>query len=243
MGKNELTYYDMGDRMSNMYRPIDEYLTMTKRFSPSAIRRSNMGKLMMIGPFCLLSVFIIFIIFNTKDMDMGMKLVISLIPLVFFLFTGYALRYIIKEWNTPHPDMLSCRNILDRDGLENVYKDFQTAKDLNERLRIGARYLFIKNVTVIRLADITKTDLDIIRDDESGGVFFTVFVKDELGDRKYHLKDLSRTIGLKDMLTIGSDNGLKDKIKSSDSYRYLDSAIEERRKRLETLDIEGLPGD
>lgn len=243
MDKQELSYYDMGDKMANMYRPIDVYLGMTKRFSHSAIKKDFIGKLLMIGPFWLLSIFIFCVVWNTKDMDVATKLVISIIPLVFFLFTGGALIYIIKNYNTPHPDMLSCRNILDHDGLEEIYKDFQTAKDLMNCCRIGERYLFIKNATVIRISDITKTDVDIIRDDESSSYYFTVFVKDELGESKHHIKELSSELRLRDLLHIKSDEQLRQYVKNTNGYRCIDAALEERLKRIETLDIEGLPGD
>lgn len=243
MDKQELSYYDMGDKMANMYRPIDVYLGMTKRFSHSAIKKDFIGKLLMIGPFWLLSIFIFCVVWNTKDMDVATKLVISIIPLVFFLFTGGALIYIIKNYNTPHPDMLSCRNILDRDGPEAVYKDFQTAKTVNERLRIGERYLFIKDGTVLRLRDITKTDPDIIRGDDGSSCYYTVFVRDELGKRKHHLKELSSELGFMDAMRIRNDKDLVERVKNTNGYRCIDAALEERLKRIETLDIEGLPGD
>ena len=39
--KEEISYYDLGGRESEMYREIDEFLALSKRYSPQAVRRKR----------------------------------------------------------------------------------------------------------------------------------------------------------------------------------------------------------
>lgn len=241
MKKKELTYYDMGGSAAAMFKPIDEYLGMTKRFSPKAKKKTLIGYLAMVVPFQLLAIFMLICIINTKDMEIGIKLICSLIPLVFIGFLSLAIKYLISTYKEPHQDMLTCRNILDRDGIETVYKDFAASKYVCDRVRVGEKYLFIEGQTVVRIKDIIKADLEIARGDEDGGIYYMTTVRDELGERKYRVRNLTYEMKLTGLLRDFSEAGMLRNARQTQTYIALDAAISERRKKLETLDIEGLP--
>lgn len=224
--KEMISYYDMGALPAAKYEPVDEFLGITKRFGPSAIFKENMFKLMIGVLFWLVSICMFVSVLGTNDMKFGIKLVALMMWALVFLYTGFSIGYIIKKWNTPHLDELCMENILAHDGIDAVNNDMLTAESFGDGNLIGRRYIFLKNQTVIRIADITKTDVIIVKSENEGGYYaFAMFVSDELGSRKYAAAELH----------IHSNK--------SDEFRALDSMIKERQGKLLPLDIEGLPGD
>ena len=145
MFKERISYYDMDEHTAKMYRPIDEFLRLTKRYDPKALKRSYRTALLvlylLIIPLAAAELFVLFF---------GMILLA-------FIFGGMLAGYVKllhtlkkKQWKEVPTDILSCENIIDNDGIENVSHDFERAKPFGTKnVLIGSKYLFIKNATVI----------------------------------------------------------------------------------------------
>lgn len=220
--KERMSYYDIDRRTAQMYAPIDEYLRQTKRFSPRAMKRKyNLG-------IALYSLFIlILILMCIACIVFGPVVNVLIVSGSLAVTIGFVLRHHIKHFGeTPHPDMLTCENIIDRDGLENVYNDFCYASDFTKLSRLGRYYVFIKNKTLVRIKDVELTQL-IVKEhtDEDGTTYtyhFSIHVRDELGYRIYDLEDLSSS-----------------KKKREQRYSELSRAFEARQKGIDTVDIIG----
>lgn len=213
--KDRVSYYDMGEHTAKMYKPIDDFLGLTRRYDPKALKRSYSTTLialyLLMIPLAAIELFVIFF---------G-------IILLAFVFGGILAGYVKllhmvkkKQWKEVPSDILSCENIIDNDGIENVSHDLDHAKPFGTKnVLIGNKYLFIKNATVIRLKDIVKTEICTIEgDDDSLALhYYMIYVNDEAGSRFYEL-------GL---------NGDPQK-----SYNYLNALL---KKQEETLQPETSP--
>lgn len=217
--KERMSYYDIDQRSAQMYAPIDEYLRQTKRFGPKAMKRKyNLGIALYLLVILIMILMCIVCIASVSVIGLIVS-GFSAVTMVFMLS-----KHIKHFGETPHPDMVNCENIIDRDGLENVYNDFCYAPDFTKLSRLGRYYVFIKNKTLARIRDVERTEL-IVREhtDEDGTTYtyhFSIHVRDELGYRIYDLENLSSS-----------------KKKREQRYGELSRAFEARQKSTDLVDI------
>lgn len=98
--------------------------------------------------------------------------------------------------------------ITKNDGLDAVYEDFTSADKIYGENRIGRRYIFVKGVDIIRIADITGTEIS----EYENGYYFTVYYNNEYGLYRCFIKRLSSYTEVREM-----------------TYKELSNMIEERR--------------
>lgn len=183
--KERMSYYDMDEHTAQLYAPIDEYLRQTKRFSPKAMKRKYIGIIAGMG--LGLSVLLI-----------GTAAAVftrSTITVIFSVTAAGVLTYMmymfIKNFGEePDTDMLTCENILDSDGVEEVYKEYTSAVRFGKNSLISNRYLFIKGRTLLRIRQMTRFDIHSVQKGESRSYYFRVHVNDELGERAYDVEYL-----------------------------------------------------
>lgn len=194
--KDRISYYDMDERTAQMYKPIDKYLRQSARFSKgSMLGRKILG---IIG-YILLILFIIALTVaccsaKGKIVVKGFFILVFTVP--FLCGSVLALKEHIQKFGTVlAPDLLTCENILDEDGVAEVYKDYISAEWFNDRTKIGSKYIFMYGKTLVRLKDIVGTDLvtRVHHGDENTfyTYHFSIYVNDEMGSRVYDLETLS----------------------------------------------------
>lgn len=186
MFKDRVSYYDMDELTAKMYKPIDDFLGLTKRYNPKALKSSYrtalIGLYLLIIPLAAIELFVIFF---------GLLLLALLFGGILAGYVKLLMTVKKNQWKKVPDDILSCENIIDSDSMENVFHDFDNAKNFGTKnVLIGNKYLFIKNATVIRLKDIVKTDMRIEEGDEDSTslYFYQIYVKDEVGERVYELR-------------------------------------------------------
>lgn len=217
--KDRMSYYDIDQRTAQMYAPIDEYLKQTKRFSPKAMKRKYFLWIFAYCVFILIAV--LFGVDCIMDGAFGGLIITGAVtvPMVYLLR-----RHILNYGKTPHPDMLTCENILDNDGVENVYADFCNATDFTKHCKIGRYYIFIKKQTLVRMSNVVRTELVSREHYTEDGIdfsyHFSIHVQDSLGHRVYDLEELSENYN-----------------KRMQRFAELSRAFEARQKGIDTVQI------
>lgn len=226
--KKGSSYYDLNVPAEGRYRDLDKYLGVTNRFG-----RIGILKKFLAGTLVLLFAMFMFGVaaYNIFGLGVGSLRWVALLLLVPEFYAVYYYANWLKRINIPPVDLLSLKNIIEHDGIEAVYTDFENAEDFGKESRIGRQYMFIQNKTVIRINDIRKIDSIIINLNTAGhsageGIYpaFGVLVNDELGEREYPVARLK----------VHSDK--------SDEFKKLKDMINERYDTIMPLEIDDRKG-
>ena len=208
--KEEISYYDLGGRESEMYREIDEFLALSKRYSPQAVRRKRI-----IG--------VVAGIIGTMASALFMLVTsMVLLFLISVLISGWLVVYFAFSYGErPFPDVLRTDTIIGADGLENVYNDLMHVDCIsNTAVYVGDEYIFKKNRVVLRIRDIERTYIRVESSDDGNSYYAAVEVFDETGRLSIDIKPLS---------------GIT-KNKRQQIFEELVRPIEEKRYRLKKLE-------
>ena len=207
--KEIISYYDLGGRDAEMYGKIDEFLELSRRYSPQAVRRKRI-----IGS----------IAFSILTVGSLLMMILSKEYLFLLLLTigfGGAAFYFIKMYGTkPFPDVVRTDNIISADGLENVYNDLMhKSRIADTSVYLGDRYLYKKGKVMFRIRDIERTFIRVESDDDGNSYYASVEFFDEEGRITIDIKPL---------------HGLAKK--RQQTFEMLTRPIEEKRYRLKKLE-------
>ena len=207
--KEMISYYDLGGRDAEMYGRIDEFLELSRRYSPQAVKRKRT-----IGSVFFSMMTLIFL----AVMILSKEFIFSLIMMAGSVWTAY---YFIKIYGTkPFPDVVRTEKIIAADGLENVYDDLMhISRIADTSVYIGDRYLFKKGKVLLRIKDIRRTYIRVESDDDGNSYYASVEAFDEAGIITMDLKILS---------------GLQKK--RQQTFEMLTRPIEDKRRRLMKLE-------
>ncbi|WP_295152763.1 hypothetical protein [uncultured Ruminococcus sp.] len=207
--KEMISYYDLGGKNAEMYGKIDEFLELSRRYSPQAVKRKRQ-----IGSVA----FSVLTLASLGIMILSREFIFTLIMAAIFGWFAY---YFIKIYGTkPFPDVVRTEKIIAADGLENVYDDIMhISRIADTSVYIGDRYLFKKGKVLLRINDIRRTYIRVESDDDGNSYYASVEAFDEAGIITMDLKTLS---------------GLQKK--RQQTFEMLTRPIEEKRYRLMKLE-------
>jgi hypothetical protein len=208
--KEEISYYDLGGREAEMYRAIDEFLALSKRFSPEVVKR----KKMIGGTVCSVLALVTLLI---------ILLVKGALPLIIYtlVLAGVAMYFFFTYGTEPFPELERANIIIRKDGLEKVYNDLVHAKHISfTQIYIGDEYIFKRDNLMFRIKDIRKMYIRDVSDDDSTTYYASAYLHDELGILCADLKILK---------------GWTD-IERQRMFEELVRPIEEKRDRLKKLE-------
>ena len=179
--KEEISYYDLGGREAEMYRAIDEFLALSKRYSPQAVRRKR----------------IIGVVVGFIGAIASLLFMLATSMVLFFLIMalitgGLGVYFAFSYGKTPFPDVLRTNTIIEADGLENVYNDLMHVNCIsNTAIYVGDEYIFKKNRVVLRIRDVERTYIRVESSDDGTSYYAAVEVFDEIGRLSIDIKPLS----------------------------------------------------
>lgn len=208
--KEEISYYDLGGREAEMYRAIDEFLGLSKRYSPQAVRRKRI-----IGV-------VAGIIGTMASMLFMLVTSMVLLFLISVLISGWLVVYFAFSYGKkPFPDVERVNSIIERDGLENVYNDLVHAKHIDfTYIHVGDEYLFKRGKVMCRIKNIARTYIRVVSDDDSTSYYASIEAYDETGKLNIDIKQLTE---------FTSKNRQR-------TFEELVKPIEEKRYRLKKLE-------
>ena len=208
--KEEISYYDLGGREAEMYRAIDEFLGLSKRFSPEAVKR----KKIIGGTVCsVLALVTLLIVFLVK----------GALPLLIFTLAlaGAADYFFFMFGREPFPELERANIIIRKDGLEKVYNDLVHARHISfTQIYLGDEYIFKKDDLMFRIKDIRKTYIRVESDDDSTTFYASAYLHDEMGILCVDIETLK---------------GWTD-VERLQKFEELVRPIEEKRNRLKKLE-------
>ena len=182
MGNKEMiSYYDMGGESARMYREIDNFLELSKRFSPQAVKRKRIiGSALLWGATALM----LAIIIAGAVMDPMAGFTNAATLGVFMLGTiGGGVYFSFFYGKKPFIEVVRTDAIIDRDGLENVYNDLKHAVQIPDTpAYLGDEYLFMRGKVMCRIRDISDVYIRVVSDDDSTTYYASVRVYDETGN-------------------------------------------------------------
>lgn len=182
--KELISYYDMGGEPAKMYKRLDDYLMLTAETDSKKIDITRK-----IGAASGIIMALIFIITAVY-----MRTLISSIVLGAFVVMSGLVTYKALTNDGQMPQAKRANGIMEKDGLETVYRDFMYAKPVpSASALIGARYLFIRDEGMVRVKDIKNFYLRTESNDEEseGGCFLSIRLKDEFGSAAYDIRRVS----------------------------------------------------
>lgn len=227
MKKNER--YDWNELSETRYARLDEFLGITSRYDLSGGDKKTAMASVVFWVILLTLISLLGLICREEGLDLKPKIFLSaaiLITIVAEVNVFNRLKNKSRNDISADEDVSSAENILRNDGTETVYSDFIRSREFAQDHRIGDKYLFFKDRTIIRISDITRTDTDYayIGEDEESPVF-VITVRDELGERNIN------------------EIKLKQPGTETQEYKILSSMIEDRRRSLPGTDRPGLSVD
>lgn len=170
--KEEISYYDLGGREAEMYRAIDEFLALSKRFGPKAVKRKKIAGGILCSAGALLFLLLAVLIKG------AFPLFFVTLPLA-----GAAMYYFFTYGTEPFPELERANIIIRKDGLEKVYNDLVHAKHIKfTQMYIGDEYIFKKDDLMFRIKDIRKTYIRVESDDDGFTYYYaSTYLHDEMG--------------------------------------------------------------
>ena len=169
--KEMISYYDLGGREAEMYRDIDEFLGLSKRFSPKAVKRRRMIGGTVCSVLAMVTLLIVFLVKGT-------------LPLLLFTLAlaGAADYYFFTFGRKPFPELERANIIIRKDGLEKVYNDLVHARHISStQIYLGDEYIFKKDDLMFRIKDIRKTYIRDVYDGDSTTFCASAYLHDEMG--------------------------------------------------------------
>lgn len=232
--RNEL---DMENLSETEYAPLDEFLNISGRMCLiSGYNKKTASYFLVHALDLILSGLILWQIYKLVDWgkewkedwkDVALLFGYLLVLVIIVLLQMKRVLKLHKDM-TADPELVNIENILRTDGIETVYEDLTSAKEIGGEHLIGRKYIFFNANTLIRIADITDVDLTshyIGTSERDYAPFLKIHVKDEMGERCYEEIMLEEH---------GSD---------SQEYKTLTAMIEDRRRSLPGTDRPGLSVD
>lgn len=208
--KEEISYYDLGGREAEMYREIDEFLALSKRYSPQAVRRKR-----------IIGVVVGFVGAMASVAFMQATSLVFFFLIVALIMGGLGVFFAFSYGKTPFPDVVRVNSIIDRDGLENVYNDLVHAKHIDfTYIHVGDEYLFKRGKVMCRIKNIARTYIRVVSDDDSTSYYASIEAYDETGKLNIDIKQLTE---------FTSKNRQR-------TFEELVKPIEEKRYRLKKLE-------
>lgn len=184
---------DMDPDTAQKFAPIDKYLKLSERFGPKGLKKQFIFKMMLYLGGLLIFLFLTFIgLFQGDAVGIAAGIFMMLFDAVMIALLVGHIKHFGEE---PNEDMLICENILEKDGISEVHKDYAGAVKFTNQSVIGKKYIFVKGNTLVRLRDIKETLLDERKYAAKGMTsytyHFTVHAEDEMGKRALDLELLS----------------------------------------------------